>query len=666
MSCRLSLFGPPTLLDRRGRPIPVPAKMFALAVFLILSSGGGPAKRTSIRQFLWPSADAKTAAANLRKFLARVRERQEEFGFELIHCERNHVELSPSADIDLDFFLKTVAARCADDLLAICDIYRGDLLEGMAWQELELSEWIEVQRTKLRDTFVGVVSHQLESRADAVGPLQRRIAARKLIEVDPYNETGHRNLMRLFADEREPARVREIYINLRQRLRDDLGVEPDTTTSDLYHSLLAGKMPAPPFAIPASHADPSHRIPAGVEDVSEGVQSVAVESSSMAGVPKVSVLPPPLVPELSYHHHLAVSLVEDVAIGLCRFRGLTSVAPHTSAEFSLGGKKALLQTFGIDYAVETQLHDRGGEIWLAVKLLDTRSRKILWADQYAFNRETIARQYQELSARIVLLLMDRIERTELARYEVTQNSTAYLLYLRGQRYLRALDLPNARRARREFKAAVNACPDFVPAISGLARTYQLEWLLLARGETELLAEAERLARLSIDIDPDDARGFRELGACTLYTSRFDESLEALRNAEERNPQFADLLMDYTDALVHACEPVTALQKIERAIELNPLCPDSYWWAAGGANYQLQDYQAAIRCLLRMRDQTPANRLLAASHAMLGERETARDYVRRANETHPDFSVSGWLSIVPLKDRRYADLYEQGLREAGFV
>ena len=85
-------------------------------------------------------------------------------------------------------------------------------------------------------------------------------------------------------------------------------------------------------------------------------------------------------------------------------------------------------------------------------------------------------------------------------------------------------------------------------------------------------------------------------SCNAYTGRFDESLEALAEGEQRNPQFADLLNDFADALVHACEPAAALEKITHAIELNPLCPDQYWWAAAGANYQLSRYAEARNSL----------------------------------------------------------------------
>jgi tetratricopeptide (TPR) repeat protein len=188
---------------------------------------------------------------------------------------------------------------------------------------------------------------------------------------------------------------------------------------------------------------------------------------------------------------------------------------------------------------------------------------------------------------------------------------------------------------------------------------------MARGDTELLEEAERLAKLSIEIDPDDARGYRELGICSLFAGRFDESLQALAQGEACNPQYADLVSDFADALTHACEPAEALAKIRSAIELNPLCPDHYWWTAGGANFHLQRYREAIGAMSHMSDPSPAFRLLAASWAMLGEREQAAKYVRKTKEIHPDFTVNGWLSILPIRDPKFAQHYEHSLRVAGF-
>jgi DNA-binding SARP family transcriptional activator/tetratricopeptide (TPR) repeat protein len=670
MRCRLSLFGPPRLLDDQGRLISVPAKTYALVAYLVLTSGGGPVGRALLRRFLWIDSDSKTAAANLRKFLSRIVDRQKACGFELIRSRRDHVELSPLAQIDLAEFLQIASSQpFAEDLVRLCDIYRGELLDGFELESGDISAWLDVERTKLRDAFIAAVVNRLEPMASDVDRVPLRIAARRLIEVDPYNEVAHRTLMRLFAEDHEPARARDIYTNLKRRLAEDLGVEPDPATQELLQSLLPSRTPkvhATPRH-PPSRANPMTDAKADDHKLAGEADALPrkVPIPSRSGLPKLTILPPPPVAGQDYRHQIAISLIEDITIGICRHRALSVVAPHTAAQLSLGGKKALLKTFGIDYAVETQLLNRGGDFWLSVKVIEADSREILWSDHFAFDLEPAAQHYRDLSVRILTSVVEKIERAELKRYENAPDASAYHLYLGGQRHLRTFDLPSVRRARRAFKSAVSDCPDFVPALSGLAKTYHLEWLLLARGENELLGEAERLARLSLEIDPDDARGYRELGVCNLYTGRFDESLEAFSLAESRNPRFADLLMDYSDALTHACQPAAGLEKIKAAIELNPLCPDSYWWASGGANFYLEHYAEAINSVSRMRDQSPAYRLLAASWAMLGDRELASEYVRKTKEIHPEFRVSDWLSILPIRDKNYKKRYEHSLRQAGF-
>ena len=51
--------------------------------------------------------------------------------------------------------------------------------------------------------------------------------------------------------------------------------------------------------------------------------------------------------------------------------------------------------------------------------------------------------------------------------------------------------------------------------------------------------------------------------------------------------------------------------------------------------------------------------------MLGERKEAARYVRKVNQSYPDFTVDGWLSIVPIGDPAVRQRYEEGLRGAGF-
>jgi len=202
-------------------------------------------------------------------------------------------------------------------------------------------------------------------------------------------------------------------------------------------------------------------------------------------------------------------------------------------------------------------------------------------------------------------------------------------------------------------------------VSGLARTYHLEWLLLARADPDLLDESLRLAHRAIVLDPDDARGHRELGVASLFARRFDDSLASLALAEHANPQYADVVADYADTLTHASDPASGLRKIERAIELNPLCPDRYWWFAGGANYLLGRYEAAVASIANMNHQAPANRLLAASLGMLGDGAGARRIVRKVKAEHPDLASPTGFRSCPSAIRNGEAITRRACEPPGF-
>src|SRR5688500_2832951 len=374
MTVRLLLLGPPRLLDSEGKTVAIPEKAYALAAFLLLGCQGGYATRAQVRQFLWENADSRTGFANLRKLLARLRIRQEGAGFELVRINRGHVEWTPTVDSDVTRFQQLAAPELPCDLVELCDLYRGDLLEGVDFAETELRDWVQVQRTSLRSAWVAAVTARLEPVATAADRTAIRASARRLIEVDSFNEVAHRALMRLHAEESEPARVQDVYRSLEKRLREDLAVAPDTATTELYESLLssfAARRPAVSIPVHAVREPDTGRIG---EDVD--LPAMPPVAPSPSGVPRVAVLPPLPAGSQPYHHQLAAALVEDVTIGLCRFKGLSVVAPHTAWQLSLNGRREALKSLGIEYSVETTLQSFGNRAALSVKLINADTREI--------------------------------------------------------------------------------------------------------------------------------------------------------------------------------------------------------------------------------------------------------------------------------------------------
>jgi DNA-binding SARP family transcriptional activator len=78
-------------------------------------------------------------------------------------------------------------------------------------------------------------------------------AARRLVEHAPLAETGHRMLMRALTARGDPASALTAYDQLRQLLREELGVSPCPATQAMHARLLHGQ-PLDEPTRPATHA----------------------------------------------------------------------------------------------------------------------------------------------------------------------------------------------------------------------------------------------------------------------------------------------------------------------------------------------------------------------------------------------------------------------------
>jgi DNA-binding SARP family transcriptional activator len=155
-------------------------------------------------------------------------------------------------DVDLWRFQRALAdtrdaTSTADKLAALeraAAAYGGDLLTHTDYT------WAEPARVDLRGRAVDTLARLAELR-DQAGDRHGALAAlERAITVDPDCEELYRRLMRLQADLGDPDAVRRTYRRLRAHLLDELDVEPDPTTQELYERLLAKHRRRHPSGLP--------------------------------------------------------------------------------------------------------------------------------------------------------------------------------------------------------------------------------------------------------------------------------------------------------------------------------------------------------------------------------------------------------------------------------
>ncbi|WP_259186339.1 peptide antibiotic resistance protein [Rhizobium sp. BK176] len=606
----LRTFGELRMTDGTGNALAYPAKAL-LTIAYLFTCTDHTLTRQEIAAFLWSDAEPDQAGLNLRKLISRIRQIDE--------SDRAPLEITQSAvrlrtgvlSADLQVFDELRPPM--EKLKAVSELLQRDFAGSVRSVNKAIDNWIarqqEIHLTKMRQVL-------LEAAGSATSTEDSRTISGAAVQILEQNPTD------------EP--VRAILQSL-----------PGIAASRQQPAMPSFRAMAEASS-PTAYGDPP-------------------DQRGLGRLPRLVLLPPTSQGGIG-GLQLAAALVEDVTIELCALRNLSIVAPHTAEQIRRDSDKAaIIARHSISYLLDTRHSGEG----LYAQLVFFPTDEIIWAMRFPMDAATLPTQRRLIAQHLASSVADELARNEQGRLSLEANPQAYHAYLVGASLIGKLTLPHIRRARSAFKEALKYNHGFAPAFTGLARSYTSEWLVTAQGNSELLNLAEQNAVKSIEYDEISAGGFRELGVTKLYLGDVDESVAALSHAENLSPHFADVIYSHADTLVHASRPGDALEKIKKAIALNPLAPDSYLWCAAGASYFLEQYEDAVAYVEAMKDKTPAHRIAAASLAMMGDRRRAHVYRQRAAALNPVFDVEKWLSVVPFKEQWQKDLYREGLLKAGF-
>src|SRR5262245_10108173 len=366
--------------------------------------------------------------------------------------------------------------------------------------------------------------------------------------------------------------------------------------------------------------------------------------------------------------HLCDGITSDIITNLSRFRDLLVIARHSALFFREAplDLREIGRQPGVRYAMTGTLQRADNRLWINVQLIDTENGGILWSDRYKGDLSDIFAFQDDITGVIAARTVNEVTRAERRRMGSLppSNLRAYGLVLRGHDLSLQFRRDTNLHAQRLFEEALVVDPRYARGYAGMSRTFNTAWLYRWTEAPETaLDRALELAVESVKLDDLDARGHSELGYAFLYKKRHDASLAAYDRALELNPNDADVLADMADALTYSDQPERAISLLQRAMRLNPLYPDWYLWHLGEAYFHIEDYDAAITALKKMRDQSEAHRLLAASNAHLGRTAEARQHAQQVIAVHPDFSIDHWRAVVPYSPEPMKRFIE-GLRLAG--
>lgn len=634
----LRLFGEPELAS--AGDIAFPAKGFQL-IALIARSPDRRVQRRYVVSLFWPDADVADGFANLRQLIARMRRAHPTTG-ELLLVDDRTIALGRDADaIDLCAFDEWAGLDDPGRVLDGLGLFRGDLLGSLAEPCEEFADWLRQERGVLREQFFAAASRALREMTRYGRATEHQIAfiGDRMLALDREREETYRALMDAYRRNGMLDRAGATYQSLQSVLRREPGLRPAAETAALARRVFAAARDIP--------ASPSH-----AEIVVESVR------------PRVAFLAPLQVTS-GGRIDLLRALVEDIANELTRYRTFAVVAPHSSFQIQHDSGMPLERgPLRADYTVSGFVKPTTPAPVLALRMVKCADGTISWAGEFPVGIKDLAGSFRLIALRVAAHLAAELERDFLSELVRSQDVSAYRHYLEGQSHLTKCDLPCLRRARNDFRQAADADPTFAAAYGRIGQTLYLEWLILGGTDPQLLRQARDCAERTIALDRGSALGYWISGAVALYQRDFELSMERFAEAQTLNPNGADLMLQYGDALSHNGDAEAGWRQFELALDLNPRPPDHYWWAGASIAFHRQDYAAAIQLSQNLASEEPVLRLLAASHAHLGDLGTARMYGRQLNELYPGQSADEMVKLVPDRNHEDRKLFLEGLRLAG--
>lgn len=140
---------------------------------------------------------------------------------------------------------------CTHALAQAVALYQGAFLNGFSVPDSDLFEqWVVTAREKLHqqalDVFT-ILSRCYQTQGDLAQALQ---TVRRLLELAPWQEEAHRQLMLLLALSGQRTQALAQYDRCTQILMDELGVPPAKETDALYDQILAGEIGPASRSIP--------------------------------------------------------------------------------------------------------------------------------------------------------------------------------------------------------------------------------------------------------------------------------------------------------------------------------------------------------------------------------------------------------------------------------
>jgi eukaryotic-like serine/threonine-protein kinase len=294
-----------------------------------------------------------------------------------------------------------------------------------------------------------------------------------------------------------------------------------------------------------------------------------------------------------------------------KIQSLTVLARQSVLRFKNSDKsiREIAGTLGVDAVLDGTVLKDSNTIRISVQLIDGKSDRTIWTDQYDREYRNILALHNEIARDVANAVKANVTLEESRRLTPGRpvDPRAYDAYLRGLSLADKSTRESIKKGREYFKQAIEFDPLFAPAYARFALTSLdvgswiattdsvgskaavAEGLAAVRKALEIdstsseahwtmasymqrihwnLKDAEKEYRDAIRLTPGDAGARGKFARLLSILKRHDEALDQARRAEELEPLRPGRCREVANALWYAGRTDDALEKAKKAIEMD--------------------------------------------------------------------------------------------------
>lgn len=378
-------------------------------------------------------------------------------------------------------------------------------------------------------------------------------------------------------------------------------------------------------------------------------------------------------PEQDY---FADGVTDDLITGLAKIPDLLVIA-RDSTFFYKGQPldvREVADKLNVRFLLRGSVRRVGQQVRINAQLIDAETGSHLWAEHYDGKMNNIFELQEEISRKIVSALATRVsigERQDLGQ-PLTNNSQAYDFFLYGrQRFYLYLNKNENSKAREFFEKAIDSDPDFAMAYAMLGWTHVFDsmngW---SDDRVRSLHRGHDLATKAISLEKALPVAYFVTGLTYREQGEYVKALVEAEKAIKYDANYANAHVLLATLLYYAGRPEEGLERIQKAMQLNPHHPYNYTFHLGQAYFILGRYEEAIEAFKKGLETNPASERLhvwlAAAYAQAGNIDEAKWEIEQVKTANPQFSLERIQRAFPFKDPADLEHFVSSLRKAGLT